>query len=151
MALSSHSSSRSAAVVEQSGRRVHPFLDPSATPVGVAFLFLSPPAGGVDLHLTSPRFHGRSVSRCYRMMSPIPPGVGNSFEFPWPSSWASSSAPRKGPEPAAPSNGCPLGLREGEPDSQPVRTSSASPVKGIGSFRSHIESNYEKKQVSHKG
>ena len=77
-------------------------------------------------------------------MSPIPPGAGNSFGFPWPSSWPSSPAPRKGPEPAAPSNGCPLGLREGEPDSLPVRTSSASPVKGIGSFRSHIESNYER-------
>ena len=46
LALSSHSSSPSVAVVEQSGRRVLPFLDPSASPVGAAFLFLSPPAGG---------------------------------------------------------------------------------------------------------
>ena len=46
LALSSHSSSPSATVVEQSGRRVLPFLDPSASPVGAAFLFLSPPAGG---------------------------------------------------------------------------------------------------------
>ena len=46
LALSSHSSSSSAAVVEQSGRRVLPFLDPSASPVGAAFLFLSPPVKG---------------------------------------------------------------------------------------------------------
>ena len=46
LALSSHSSSPSAAVVEQSGRRVLPFLDPSASPVVAAFLFLSPPARG---------------------------------------------------------------------------------------------------------
>ena len=46
LALSSHLSSPSAAVVEQFGRRVLPFLDPSASPVGAAFLFLSPPAGG---------------------------------------------------------------------------------------------------------
>ena len=46
LALSSHSSSPSAAVVELSGRRVLPFLDPSASPVGAAFLFLSPPVGG---------------------------------------------------------------------------------------------------------
>ena len=46
LALSSHSSSPSAAVVEQSGRRVLPFLDPSAYPVGAAFLFMSPRAGG---------------------------------------------------------------------------------------------------------
>ena len=46
LALSSHSSSPSAVVVELSGRRVLPFLDPLASPVGAAFLFLSPPAGG---------------------------------------------------------------------------------------------------------
>ena len=46
LALRSQSSSPSAAVVEQSGRRVLPFLDPSASPVGAAFLSLSPPAGG---------------------------------------------------------------------------------------------------------
>ena len=46
LALSSHSSSPSTAVVELSGRRVLPFLDPSASPVGAAFLFLSPPTEG---------------------------------------------------------------------------------------------------------
>ena len=46
MALGSHSSSPSVAVVELSGRRVLPFLDPSASPVGAAFLFFPSPAGG---------------------------------------------------------------------------------------------------------
>ena len=46
LALGSHSSSPSAAVVELSGRRVLPFLDPSACLVGAAFLFLSPLSGG---------------------------------------------------------------------------------------------------------
>ena len=33
-------------MVEWSGGRVLPFLDPSASPIGSAFLLLSPPAGG---------------------------------------------------------------------------------------------------------
>ena len=45
LTLGSHSSPQSAAVVAQSGRRVLPFLDPSASPVGTAFLFLSPGLG----------------------------------------------------------------------------------------------------------
>ena len=55
LALSSYSSSPSVAVVEQSGRRVLPFLDPSASPVGATFLFLSPPAGGGESS-SSPSF-----------------------------------------------------------------------------------------------
>ena len=46
LALGNHSSSPSSAAVELSGRRVLPFLDPSASLVGAAFLFLSPPPGG---------------------------------------------------------------------------------------------------------
>ena len=46
LALGNHSSSPSPAAVELSGRRVLPFLDPPASPVGAAFLFLSPPVGG---------------------------------------------------------------------------------------------------------
>ena len=46
LALGNHSSSPSAAAVELSGRRVLPFLDPSAPPVGAAILFLSPLPGG---------------------------------------------------------------------------------------------------------
>ena len=46
LALGNHSSSLSLAAVELSGRRVLPFLDPPASPVGAAFLFLSPPVGG---------------------------------------------------------------------------------------------------------
>ena len=46
LTLGNHSSSPSSAAVELSGRRVLPFLDPPASPVGAAFLFLSPPVGG---------------------------------------------------------------------------------------------------------
>ena len=46
LTLGNHSLSPSSAVVELSGRRVLPFLDPSASPAGAAFLFLSPPVGG---------------------------------------------------------------------------------------------------------
>ena len=46
LTLGNHSPSPSSAAVELSGRRVLPFLDPSASPVGAAFLFLSPPISG---------------------------------------------------------------------------------------------------------
>ena len=46
LALEGHSSSPSLALAELSGGRVLPLLDPSASPVGEAFLFLSPPFGG---------------------------------------------------------------------------------------------------------
>ena len=46
LALEGHSSSPSSALVEQSGGRVLPFLDPSASLAGEAFLFFPPPAGG---------------------------------------------------------------------------------------------------------
>ena len=46
LALEGHSSSPSSALAEQSGGRVLPFLDPSASPVGEAFLFFSPPSWG---------------------------------------------------------------------------------------------------------
>ena len=45
LALEGHSSSPSPMLTEQSGGRVLPFLDPSASLVGEAFLFFSPPAG----------------------------------------------------------------------------------------------------------
>mgnify|MGYP005845396337 CR=1 FL=1 len=86
LALSNHSSSLLAAVVEQSARRVLPFLDPSASPVGAAFLFLSPPAGGGEPSFSSSSFSRRSASWSYQTMSPIPPSAGHSFGFPWPSS-----------------------------------------------------------------
>ena len=66
LALSSHSSSPSAAVVEKSGRRVLPFLDPSASPVGAAFLFLSPPARGEE---SSSSFSSFSWEECTSELS----------------------------------------------------------------------------------
>ena len=141
LSLEGHSSSPSLALAELSGGRVLPLLDPSASPIGEAFLFLSPPPGKGPL--SPPLLRGRSPPGSHRTMSPISPGAGDFFEFPWPSSWPSSPAPHKVPGLPAPLNGRPLVLWEGEPDSLPVRTSSASPVKGIGSFRSHIELNCE--------
>ena len=144
LALKGHPSSPTLALAELSGGRVLPFLDPPASLDGEAFLFFSPPLGERPLS-SPPRPRGRSPPRNHRTMSPIPPSAGNSFEFPWPSSWHSSPAPHEVLGLASPLNGRPLGLREGEPDSLPIRTSSASPVKGIGSFKSRIELNYERK------
>ena len=53
LALCGHSCSPSATLVEPSEGRVFPFLDPSASPVGVAFLFFSPPAGGGEVSSSS--------------------------------------------------------------------------------------------------
>ena len=127
LALGSHSSSLSAAVVEQSGRRVLPFLDPLASPVGATFLFLSPRLEGENLHLPPPRFHGRSASRSYRTISPIPPGVGNSSGFPW-----SYPAPHKEPGSASPLGERLQGLRVEGLGSQSAPMSPPSPVKGMG-------------------
>ena len=46
LALGGQSSSSSLALAEQSRERVFPFLDPSASLVGEAFLFFPPPIGG---------------------------------------------------------------------------------------------------------
>ena len=46
LAWGNHSSLPSSAAVELSGRKILPFLDPSAPPVGTAILFLSPSPGG---------------------------------------------------------------------------------------------------------
>ena len=54
LALGGQSSSSSLALAEQSGGRVFPFLDPSASLVGEAFLFFPPPAGGEAFFFSSP-------------------------------------------------------------------------------------------------
>ena len=46
LALEGHPSSPSSALAEQLGGRVLPFLDPSASPIGEAFLFFSPSSWG---------------------------------------------------------------------------------------------------------
>ena len=100
LSLGNHSSSPSAAAVELSGRRVLPFLDPSAPQLGRPSFSCLPRLEGEHL-LLPPRLRGRSVPQSYRTMSPITPGAGNSFGFPWPS-W-SSPAPCKEPKSASPS------------------------------------------------
>ena len=96
-----------------------------------SFSFL-PPLEGERLLLPPPRLRRRRALRGRRAMSSTPPGAGSSFEFPWPSSWPSSPAPREVPGPAASLSAHPLGLRAKELDSQTVRTSSSSLVKGAG-------------------
>ena len=87
--------------------------------------------------LPPPRLHGRSAPRIRRMVNPTPSGVKHSFESPWPSSWPSSLAPREVPEPAALLIARLLGLQAKELDSQTVRMSSSSPVKGMGVWIPH--------------
>ena len=48
-----HSSSPLSALVEKSGGGVFPFLDPSASPVGAAFLFFPLPTGGGEVSSSS--------------------------------------------------------------------------------------------------
>ena len=90
------------------------------------------PLEGERSVLLPPRLHGRNAPRNRWMMDPTPPGAGHFFESPWPSSWPSSPAPHRVPEPAASPSGHRLGLRAKESDSQSVRTSPTKPVKGKG-------------------
>ena len=62
LALGNHSSSLLSAAVELSGRRVLPFLDPSASLVGEAFLFFPPPAGGEAFFFSSSPWWEESAS-----------------------------------------------------------------------------------------
>ena len=87
-----------------------PFWTLRPPPLGKPSSSSLPPLGE-RLLSSPPRPHGMSPPRSHRTMSLITPGAGNSSEFPWPSSWPSSPAPRKAPGPAALSNGHPLGLR----------------------------------------
>ena len=90
------------------------------------------PLEGERSLLLPPRLHERNALRNRRVMNPTPPGVGHSFESPWPFLRPSSPAPHRVPEPAASPSGHRLGLRAKEPDSRSVRTSPANPVKGKG-------------------
>ena len=62
LALGGQSSSSSLALAEQSGERVFPFLDPSASLVGEAFLFFPPPAGGEAFFFSSSPWWEESAS-----------------------------------------------------------------------------------------
>ena len=62
LALGGQSSSSSLALAEQSRGRVFPFLDPSASLVGEAFLFFPPPSGGEAFFLSSSPFWEESAS-----------------------------------------------------------------------------------------
>ena len=62
LALEGQSSSPSLALAEQSGGRVFPLLDPSASLVGEAFLFFPPPAGGEAFFFSSSPWWEESAS-----------------------------------------------------------------------------------------
>ena len=62
LALEDQSSLPSSTLVEQSGGRVLPFLDPPASQVGEAFLFFSPPTGGEASFSSSPSSREESAS-----------------------------------------------------------------------------------------
>ena len=131
LSLGSHSSPLSAAVVAQSGGRVFPFLDPSASPDGSAFLFLSPLARGENFS-PPPCFRGRSARRPHRMMSPIEPScAGDPFGSLRPSSWPSFPTPRKVPESASSLEERLKDLRAGGSGNQAAPLSLSSPVNDI--------------------
>ena len=62
LALGGQSSSSSLALAEQSGGRVFPLLDPSASLVGEAFLFFPPPTGGEAFFFSSSPWWEESAS-----------------------------------------------------------------------------------------
>ena len=136
LSLGNHSSSLKAAVVEQSGRRVLRFLDPLASPDGAAFLFLSPPVGGGELSSSSSSFSWEECASVFWTMSPIQPCAGDLSWSPRPSSWPSSPAPHRAPEPASPLREPSLDLRAVGPDNRFAPLSLPSPVKMAWRLRS---------------
>src|SRR3954470_15327499 len=99
-------------------RRGLPFPRPLGLPRWDGLLLLFSPRWGGQSFLIPPRFHERRASRTRQMTSPTPPCCGNFFESRWfSSSWPSSPAPHKVPEPSASPRELGLGLRAEEPDS----------------------------------
>ena len=88
LALSNHSSSLSAAMVEQSEGESFPSWTLRPPRLGRPSFSCLPQSVGEHLLLLLPRLRGKSVLQSHRMVSPTMPGVGNSFGFPWPS-WSS--------------------------------------------------------------
>ena len=130
LALGGQSSSSSLALAELSGEEFFPSWTLRPPSLGRPSFSSLPPLGE-RLSSSPPRLRERSRPRSHH---PITPENGNSSECPWCSSWPSSPAPRGVPEPAAPSNGRPLGPLAMGPDRWFVRPSPASPVKGKGSL-----------------
>src|SRR3954465_10833170 len=91
---------------------------PRPPPLGRPSSSLLPSLEGESFLVPPPHFHERRALRTRQMTSPTPPYCGNFFESRWfSSSWPSSPAPRKVPEPLASPRELGPGLRAGEPDS----------------------------------
>src|SRR4051812_25787499 len=79
---------------------------------------LLPSLEGESFFVPPPHLRERRALRTHWMMSPTPPCCGNFFESRWfSSSWPSSPAPRKVPEPLASPRELGPGLRAEGPDS----------------------------------
>ena len=107
-------------------------LGPFGLPRWGGLPFPVSPGWGENFPLPPPRFRGRSAPRCFRTMSQISPCAGDPSWSLWPSSWPSSPAPHKAPEPASPLGEHLLDLRAGEPDNRSAPLSLPSPVKRRG-------------------
>ena len=129
LALGNHSSSLSSAAVELSGRRVFPFLDPPASPVGAAFLFLSPLVGGGASSSSSSSLGGECAAESSDGESD---DAWRRALFRAPLAFLVFSGTLTGMESTSSPEERLRGLRAKEPDSRSVRPSSASPVKGTG-------------------
>src|SRR3954471_16604702 len=91
---------------------------PRPPPLGRPSSSLLPSLEGESFLVPPPRFHERRALRTHQTTSPTPPCCGNSFESRWfSSSWPSSPAPHKVPEPSASPRELGPGLRAREPDS----------------------------------
>ena len=111
-------------------------LGPFGLPRWGGLPFLVSRAGGENFPLPPPCFHGRRAPRCYRTMSSIRPCTGDLSWSPRPSSWPSSPAPHRAPEPASPLGEHPLDLRAGGLDNRSAPLSLPSPVKMAWRLRS---------------
>ena len=128
-----HSGLLSMSHAELSARETFPFLDASASRFLEDALFFPPQGGGSFflLPLPPPRHLQRRRSEFRRLRTPCPkyPWDGGHLWSPWPSSWPSSPALDRAPEPASSSEVELLGLRAAEPDSESAPPSLSSPER----------------------
>ena len=118
---------------ELSATQTFPFLDASASRFVEATLFFLPPQreSCFPPPPRRPRWWG-SESRHLRVSRPKCPYSGDHSWSPWPSSWLSSPALGRAPEPASSSEEGLLDFRAVEPDTGSAPRSLSSPEKMNG-------------------